>query len=57
MPRSARDCDRERRRLPSWAKGAIVALQNGYLYFTENDSRIVRYRMTPGQLLPAGRVS
>jgi len=34
--------------------GTGIALHNGYLYFAENDSRIVRYRMVPGQLLPAG---
>jgi len=34
--------------------GTGIALHNGYLYFAENDSRIVRYRMTPGQLLPSG---
>ena len=34
--------------------GTGIALHNGYLYFTEGESRIVRYRMTEGQLLPAG---
>lgn len=34
--------------------GTGIALRNGYLYFAEGDSKIVRYRMTPGQLRPAG---
>jgi len=34
--------------------GTGIALHNGHLYFAENDSRIVRYRMTPGQLKPTG---
>lgn len=34
--------------------GTGIASRNGYLYFAEGDSKIVRYRMTPGQLRPAG---
>ena len=40
----------------SWggAGGTGIALDNGYLYATENNS-IVRYRIAPGSLTPAGK--
>lgn len=34
--------------------GTGIQLWNGYLYVTEGETKIVRYRMKEGQLLPAG---